>query len=142
MSTSVIIVWPTWLIMTVGFLGSPCSHAMGWFSSRPVLHQTELTPSELKNVAIHSGWSNDDPDLMMFEVKNQLSGPIFCTGANFEFKDGKKRSQSFDPKLYIPSNSIKRTAIKGIEKKHVKAFGFSCLCMKTKPTETCEKAFN
>ena len=142
MSRSVIIVWPTWLIMTVGVLCSPCSHAMGWFSSRPVLHQTELTPSELKNVAIHSGWSNDDPDLMMFEVKNQLSGPIFCTGANFEFKDGKKRSQSFDPKLYIPSNSIKRTAIKGIEKKHVKAFGFSCLCMKTKPTETCENAFN
>jgi hypothetical protein len=132
---------PALIGLTFGLLFSNCAHAMGLFSKEPQLKQTELTPAELKQVVIQSGWSNDDPGLMMFEVKNQLSGPIFCIGANFELKDGKKRVQAFDPKLYIPSNAVRRTAIKGIEKKDVKNFGFSCLCMKAKATGPCENAF-
>lgn len=114
---------------------------MGWFSHVPTLSQTELTPTELKQLNIRSGWSNDDPSLMLFEVANQNAGPVFCIGANFEFKDGKKRSHAFDPKLYVPSNALRRTAIRGIEKKDVKTFGFSCLCMKASPAGPCENAF-
>jgi len=132
---------PALIGLTLGLFLSPHVEAMGWFSDEPALRQTELTPAELKQLSIQSGWSNDDPGLMMFEVKNQLSGPIFCTGANFEFKDGKKRSQTFDPKLYIPSKSVRRTAIRGIEKKDVKSFGFSCLCMKASADGPCENAF-
>jgi hypothetical protein len=115
--------------------------AMGWLSNEPALRQSELTPQELKLLGIRSGWSSDDASLMLFEVSNQNRGPVFCVGAHFEFKDGKKRAQAFDPKLYIPSNAVRKTAIRGIEKKDVKTFGFSCLCMKASPEGPCENAF-
>ena len=117
------------------------THAMGLFSSEPPLRQTELSPAELQQLKIQSGWSNDDPKLMLFEVGNKLSGPIFCVGASFEFKDGKKRNQAFEPKLYIPSNNSRRVSVRDIDKKQLKTFGFSCLCMKASPQCPCEKAF-
>lgn len=115
--------------------------AMGLFSSERVLRQTELTPAELQQLKIQSGWSSDDPKLMLFEVGNKLSGPIFCVGASFEFKDGKKRNQAFEPKLYIPSNNSRRVSVRDIDKKQLKTFGFSCLCMKASPQGPCENAF-
>ena len=115
--------------------------AMAWFSKQPTLRQTELTPTEIRQLDIRSGWSSDDASLMLFEVSNQNSGPVFCVGANFEFQNGKKRSQAFDPKLYIPAKAVKKTSIRGIEKKEVKTFGFSCLCMKASPEGPCENAF-
>jgi hypothetical protein len=115
--------------------------AMGWFAKQPSLQQTELSPAELKQLNIRSGWASDNPGLMLFEIGNQLSGPVFCIGASFEFNDGKKRTQSFDPKLYIPSKAVRKAAVRGIEKKDVKNFGFSCLCMKAAPEGPCENAF-
>lgn len=116
--------------------------AMGLFSSAPPLKQSELTPAELKQLEMQSGWSNDDPNLMLFEINNHLNAPVFCIGANFEFKDGKKRSQGFDPKLYVPANAVRRTSIRGIEKKNVKSYNFSCLCMKVSAQAACEKNIN
>ena len=115
--------------------------AMGFFSSEPQLRQTELSPAELAQLKIQSGWANDDPQLMLFEVGNKLSGPIFCVGASFEFKDGKKRNQAFEPKLYIPANNSRRVSVRGIDKQALKTFGFSCLCMKASPQGPCENAF-
>ena len=103
--------------------------AMGFFDKSVKLRQTELSPAELQQLSIQSGWSNDEPDLMMFEVGNKLSGPIFCIGASFEFKDGKKRNQAFEPKLYVPASATRRVSVRGIEKKHVKTFNMSCLCI-------------
>ena len=119
----------------------PSAMAMGLFSSTPALRQTELSPAELSKLQIQSGWSNDDPQLMLFEVGNKLSGPIFCVGASFEFKNGKKRNQAFEPKLYIPSTNSRRVSVRGIDKKQLKTFGFSCLCMKASPQGPCENAF-
>ena len=116
--------------------------AMGLFSSSPALKQSELTTAELKQVQMQSGWSNDDPDLMLFEINNRLDAPVFCIGANFEFKDGKKRSQGFDPKLYVPGNAVRRTSIRGIQKKDVKTYNFSCLCMRASAQGPCEKKIN
>lgn len=79
---------------------------------------------------------------MIFEVENKLTGPVFCIGASFDFKDGKKRHQAFEPKLYIPSNALRRVSIRGIEKKNVKTFNMSCLCMKAQAQGPCEKDFN
>lgn len=122
-------------------LGCATAQAMGWFSSEPKMIQTELTAAELRRLSIQSGWSSDDPQLMMFEVGNQLSGPIFCTGASFEFKDGRKRNQAFEPKLYIPSKATRRVSVRDIDKSSLKNFGFSCLCMKYTPTGPCEDPF-
>ena len=116
--------------------------SMGFFDKSVKLRQTELSPAELQQLSIQSGWSNDEPDLMMFEVGNKLSGPIFCIGASFEFKDGKKRNQAFEPKLYIPASATRRVSVRGIEKKNVKNFSMSCLCMKAHAQGPCEKAFN
>jgi hypothetical protein len=90
--------------------------AMGWLSNEPALRQSELTPQELKLLGIRSGWSSDDPSLMLFEVSNQNSGPVFCVGAHFEFKDGKnvlKRSIPNSTYLQMlcekpPSEALKR----------------------------------
>ena len=130
-------------VLLAGGLLQACAvtHAMGFFSSGPVLRQTELSPAELQQLKIQSGWSNDDSKLMLFEVGNKLSGPIFCVGASFEFKDGKKRHQAFEPKLYIPSNNSRRVSVRDIDKKQLKTFGFSCLCMKASPQGPCENAF-
>jgi len=116
--------------------------AMGWFASSPPLKQSELSPAELKQLQMQSGWSNEDPGLMLFEINNQLNAPVFCVGASFEFKDGKKRNQGFDPKLYIPAHSVRRTSIRGIQKKDVKSYNFSCLCMKASAQGPCEKTIN
>lgn len=115
---------------------------MGWFSRPPPLKQSELTPAELKQLVMQSGWSNDDPGLMLFEINNHVNAPVFCIGASFEFKDGKKRNQSFDPKLYVPANAVKRTGIRGIEKKDVKSYNFSCLCMRASAQGPCKKTIN
>lgn len=134
---------PAFLVLvTLGLSqASLTAHAMGLFSSEKPLRQTELSPAELSQLKIQSGWSGDDPKLMLFEVGNKLSGPIFCVGASFEFKDGKKRNQAFEPKLYIPANNSRRVSVRDIDKKELKTFGFSCLCMKASPQGPCENAF-
>ena len=114
---------------------------MGWFSKEPRMIQTALSPTELQQLNIQSGWSSDDPKLMLFEVGNKLSGPVFCTGASFEFKDGKKRQQPFEPKLYIPTKTSRRVSVRDIDKTSLKNFGFSCLCMKYTPAGPCEDPF-
>ena len=127
-----------WLVL----LCHASASSMGWFSKEAKLRQTELSVADLQLLNIQSGWSDDEPDLMMFEVGNKLSGPVFCVGASFEFKDGKKRNRAFEPKLYIPSNATRRVSVRGIEKKNVKTFNMSCLCMKASQQGPCEKDFN
>lgn len=130
------------IFCTLGLALLTPSFGMGWLSQGEKLRQTELTQAELKQLSIQSGWSKDEPDLMMFEVGNKLSGPIFCIGASFDFKDGQKRHQAFEPKLYVPPNAVRRVSVRGIEKKNVQNFGMSCLCMKLQPQGPCEKTFN
>ena len=132
-------------VLTGLYLGVCCmatTPAMGLFSGTQSLKQSELSHAELKQLQMQSGWSNDDPSLMLFEINNQLNAPIFCIGASFEFKDGKKRNQGFDPKLYVPAHSVRRTSIRGIQKKDVKSYNFSCLCMKVSAQAPCEKTIN
>ena len=130
------------VLCTLWFCGGVGSlQAMGWFSNDPKLVQTELSPAEMKQLNIRSGWAQDDPQRMLFEIGNGLSGPVFCVAASFEMKDGKQKVQAFDPKLYIPSQTVRHTSVRGIEKKEVKQFGFTCLCMKASPQGPCENAF-
>jgi hypothetical protein len=133
--------WHRWGVAWLLSLVVTQSLSMGLFSKEPPLRQTELSPAELSQLKIQSGWANDDPKLMLFEVGNKLSGPVFCVGASFEFKDGKKRNQAFEPKLYIPANNSRRVSVRDIDKKELKTFGFSCLCMKASPQGPCENAF-
>ena len=78
---------------------------------------------------------------MMFEVSNRLSGPIYCVGASFEMKDGKQRQKAFEPKIYVPAGQKRNASVRGIEKKNLKTYGFSCRCMKKAPQEVCENPY-
>jgi len=114
---------------------------MGSWNGKEQLRGFDLSPTELKQISIQSGWSSDDPQLMMFEVGNRLSGPIYCVGASFEMKDGKKIQHSFEPKLYVPADQKRNASVRGIEKKNLKSFGFTCRCMRQAPQAVCENPY-
>ena len=114
---------------------------MGAWNSKEQLRGFDLSPNELKQISIQSGWSSDDPQLMMFEVGNRSSGPIYCVGASFDMKDGKKIQHSFEPKLYVPADQKRNASVRGIEKKNLKSFGFTCRCMKQAPQAVCENPY-
>ena len=122
-------------------MGSGSVSAMGWWEAKEHLKGFDLSPTELKQVSIQSGWSSDDPQLMMFEVSNRLSGPIYCVGASFELKDGKQRQHAFEPKIYVPAGQKRNASVRGIEKKNLKTYGFSCRCMKKAPEADCENPY-
>ncbi len=122
-------------------LGAGSAFAMGLWSAKEPLKGFDLSPAELKQVSIQSGWSSDDPQLMMFEVSNRLSGPIYCVGASFEMKDGKQRQHAFEPKLYIPAAQKRNASVRGIEKKDLKTYGFSCRCMRKTAEGDCENPY-
>ena len=126
-----------WLLMV---LATPAAFSMGWAPKEP-LKGFDLTPAELKQVSIQSGWSDDDPQLMLFEVDNRLTAPVYCVGASFEMKDGKKRQHVFEPKLYIPAAQRRNASIRGIEKKNLKTYGFGCRCMRKAANEVCENPY-
>jgi hypothetical protein len=123
------------------FMGAGSVWAMSGWSAKERLRGFDLSPNELKQVSIQSGWSSDDPQLMMFEVGNRLSGPIYCVGASFEMKDGKKIQHSFDPKVYVPADQKRNASVRGIEKKNLKSFGFTCRCMRQAPQAVCENPY-
>lgn len=114
---------------------------MGWWDAKEPLKGFDLSPTELRQVSIQSGWSSDDPQLMMFEVSNRLSGPIYCVGASFEMKDGKQRQHAFEPKIYVPAGQKRNASVRGIEKRNLKTYGFSCRCMKKASQEVCENPY-
>ena len=123
------------------WLSAGSALAMGWWNTQAALQGYDLSSAELKQVSIQSGWSSDDPQLMMFELSNRLGGPIYCVGASFEMKDGKKIQHTFDPKLYVPAGQKRNASIRGIEKKDLKNFGFGCRCMKTAPEAACQNPY-
>ena len=95
-----------WLVLFLALV-SQAALPMGWWDAKEPLKGFDLSPTELKQLSIQSGWSSDDPELMMFEVSNRLSGPIYCVGASFEMKDG--RSTFLRDKKEMPlSEALKK----------------------------------
>jgi len=128
-------------VICLFMMGAGSVSAMGWWDAKEPLKGFDLSPTELRQVSIQSGWSSDDPQLMMFEVSNRLSGPIYCVGASFEMKDGKQRQHAFEPKIYVPAGQKRNASVRGIEKINLKSYGFSCRCMKKAPQEVCENPY-
>ena len=130
-----------WVVICLFMMGARSVSALGWWDAKEPLKGFDLSPTELKQISIQSGWSSDDPELMMFEVSNRLIGPIYCVGASFELKDGKQRQHAFEPKIYVPAGQKRNTSVRGIEKKNLKTYGFSCRCMKKAPEADCENPY-
>jgi hypothetical protein len=128
-------------VICLFMMGAGSVSAMGWWDAKEPLKGFDLSPTELRQVSIQSGWSSDDPQLMMFEVSNRLSGPIYCLGVSFEMKDGKQRQHAFEPKIYVPAGQKRNASVRGIEKINLKSYGFSCRCMKKAPQEVCENPY-
>jgi hypothetical protein len=115
-------------------------NALAWnpFSSTSDLEDVQLSPEELKGVNFNAGWAKDNEKILLFEVKNQLKGPIQCAGANVELTDGGHVSKGFMPKLFVPSNNSRFASIPGIVKGSMKSYVVICSCFKKLGKGECQ----
>ena len=115
-------------------------HALAWAWSpfggtKPEFEEVPLTSAEWSQVQVKAGWATGYPDDLLFEVASQLPGPMACHGVNVQLTSGKKIDKGFNPRLYVPSGSIKQVGVRGVAKGQMKDFTLACGCWK-KPTDT------
>lgn len=105
--------------------------ALGWvFESGPPVQSVFLNSVEYNQLKINAGWANDDPQTMMFEVKNPLPGAVFCPAVQFTEKSGKSLTKELRPKLYLPTGSMRRANVSPAEKEKIKSYVLVCTCNK------------
>ena len=92
--------------------------------------EVKLSASELGKVSIQAGWAKDNDHVLLFEVNNQLKGPIQCSGAQVDLKDGKTVGKAFMPKLFVPPANSRNASIPGVHKGTMKAYAVECTCFK------------
>lgn len=115
-------------------------HPLAWAWSpfggtKSEFEEVPLTSAEWSQVQIKAGWATGYPDDLLFEVASQLPGPMACHGVNVQLTSGKKIDKGFNPRLYVPSGSIKQVGVHGVTKGQMKDFTLACGCWK-KPTDT------
>jgi hypothetical protein len=115
-------------------------HALAWGWSpfggtKSEFEEVPLTSAEWSQVQVKAGWATGYPDDLLFEVASQLPGPMACHGVNVQLTSGKKIDKGFNPRLYVPSGSIKQVGVRGVAKGQMKDFTLACGCWK-KPTDT------
>lgn len=116
-------------VFTIGLAGQ--SHAMGWFfePSTPV-QSVVLTPAEYHQLKIQAGWALGDAQTMYFEVKNPLPGAVFCPAVQFTDKGDKVSTKELRPKLYLPTDSMRKASVSPAEKDKIKSYVLVCTCNK------------
>ncbi len=106
--------------------------AQAWnpFTPKSDNEELPLSAEELKKVQENAGWAKDDDKTLIFEVHNDLKGPIACSGAQVELQDGKHMSRGFTPKLFVPPGNSRFASFPGIVKGSMKSYGVTCSCFK------------
>jgi hypothetical protein len=112
-------------------------NALAWnlFSIEDVSEVT-LSKAELQKVKVNAGWAKGEDQPLIFEVTNDLKGPIQCSAANVELNDGKTVSKVFVPKFAIPGQST-RNASMPVVKGTMKSYALTCSCFKKKGSDAC-----
>jgi hypothetical protein len=100
------------------------------FASKSEFEDVQLSSNELKLVNFNAGWSKDNEKILLFEIRNQLKGPIQCSGAQVELTDGSHVSKGFMPKLFVPSENSRFASVPGILKGTMKSYVVGCSCFK------------
>lgn len=124
-------------LLTV-LLPLPSVYAWNPFSSNNEFEDVKLSPDELKLVNINAGWSKDNDKTLLFEVHNQLKGPIQCAGAQVELTDGSHVSKGFMPKLFVPPNNSRFASFPGVVKGSMKSYNVACSCYKKLGKGDCQ----
>ena len=106
-------------------------HAMAWFfePTTPV-QSVVLTSAEYNQLKINAGWAHGDAQTMFFEVKNPLSGAVFCPAVQFVDKNDKASTKELRPKLYLPTDSQRKASVSPAEKDKIKNYVLVCTCNK------------
>jgi len=114
--------------------------AQAWnpFSSKSEFEDVPLSNNELKLVNFNAGWAKDNEKTLLFEIRNQLNGPIQCSGAQVELTDGSHVSKGFMPKLFVPPENSRFASIPGIIKGTMKSYSVGCSCFKKLGKGDCQ----
>ena len=89
-----------------------------------------LTAAEYNQLKINAGWAHGDAQTMFFEVKNPLSGAVFCPAVQFVDKNDKASTKELRPKLYLPTDSQRKASVSPAEKEKIKSYVLVCTCNK------------
>ena len=105
--------------------------AMGWFfePTTPV-QSVVLTSAEYNQLKISAGWAQGDAQTMFFEVKNPLPGAVFCPAVQFIDKSDKTSTKELRPKLYLPTDTLRKASVAPAEKDKIKSYTLICTCNK------------
>jgi hypothetical protein len=107
------------------------AHALGsLFDASPPTESVYLNSAEYNQLKINAGWAHDDPQTMVFEVKNPLPGAVFCPAVQVTDKKDKTSSRELRPKLYLPTGSMRRASAGSVEKEKIKSYVLVCTCNK------------
>ncbi len=118
-----------WSFVTVGCVSQ--ASALGWFlESGPPLEAVFLSSAEYSQLKINAGWSQADSQTMIFEVKNPLPGAVFCPAVQLTDKSNKTTTRELRPKLYLPTDSMRRSSASFAEKEKIKHYELVCTCNK------------
>jgi hypothetical protein len=106
--------------------------ALAWnpFASHNDNEDVPLSADEMKRIQQKAGWSNDNDKTLLFEIRNDLSGPIQCAGAQVELNDGGHIAKGFTPKLFVPAGNSRIASIPGVQKGTMKSYSVPCSCFK------------
>ncbi len=112
-------------------------HAHAWnpFSQEGAI-EVALSKAELQKVKVNAGWAKGEDHPLIFEVTNDLKGPIQCSAANVDLNDGKTVSKVFVPKFAIPGQTT-RNATMPVVKGTMKGYALTCSCFKKKGSDAC-----
>ena len=99
-----------WLSLWALVSAGQASALGSFFESGPPLESVYLNSSEYNQLKINAGWAQEDPQTMMFEVKNPLSGAVFCPAVQLTDKKDKTSTRELRPKLYLPTGSMRRAS--------------------------------
>jgi hypothetical protein len=100
------------------------------------LSEVALSKSELQKIKVKAGWAKGEDQPLIFEVTNDLKGPIQCSAASVELNDGKKLGKVFVPKFAIPENAT-RNATMLVLRGTMKSYALACSCFKKKGQGEC-----
>ncbi len=123
--------WMCLWLSLVALASAGRANALGrFFESGPPLESVYLNSAEYNQLKINSGWAHDDPQTMVFEVKNPLPGAVFCPAVQLTDKKDKTSTRELRPKLYLPTGSMRRASAASAEKEKVKSYVLVCTCNK------------
>lgn len=121
--------------------GAPGAFGFGLFGLDSGLRQFALQPQELARLKITGGWVEGAPDRLVFEVHNDLSRPVSCSGVHLELKGRESGLRALEPVIHIPPAQSRRAAVSGVRKAELRQYTLVCTCLRRQESGPCQRPF-